>query len=103
MFGLVVRFSLLEGQVENFDALAWEALAHVREEEPGTLVYACHHVEGDPNARVFYEVYRDRDAFEHHEQQPHVRRFLCERDQYLAAEPRVEFLDLQDAKGIPGG
>lgn len=102
MFGLVVRFSLLEGQVEAFDALARETLAHVREAEPGTLVYTCHRVEGDPSARVFYELYRNRDAFEQHERQPHVRRFLSKRDQYLAAEPRVEFLDLQDAKGIPG-
>jgi hypothetical protein len=29
-------------------------------------------------------VYRDRYAFDEHERQPHVRRFLNEREQYLA-------------------
>lgn len=103
MLGLVVRFSLRDGQVEAFDALTRQTLTHVRAAERGTLVYACHQVEGEPNARVFYELYRDRDSFEEHEQQPHVRRFLSERGQHLAAEPRVEFLDLQDAKGLPDG
>jgi quinol monooxygenase YgiN len=34
---------------------------------------------------VFYELYRDRQAFEAHERQEHVRRFLKGREQYLAA------------------
>lgn len=103
MFGLVVRFSLREDQVEAFDALVQETLTEVRQKEPGTLVYACHGIDGDPNARMFYELYRDRDAFDEHEQQDHVRRFLAQRQQHLAAEPRVEFLELRDAKGVSGG
>lgn len=101
MFGLVARFSLKEGHEGLFDALAQETLAEVRLKEPGTLVYACHQPHDDPNGRVFYELYRDRDAFDEHEQQAHVRRFLTERAQHLATEPRVEFLDLQDATGLP--
>lgn len=103
MFGLVVRFSLREGHVETFDALVQETLAGVRQREPGTLIYACHEVDGDPNARVFYELYRDRDAFDKHEQQDHVRRFLEQRQQHLTAEPRVEFLELREGKGVSGG
>lgn len=102
MFGLVVRFSLREDHVEAFDALVQETLAGVRQKEPGTLIYACHEVDGDPNARVFYELYRDRDAFDKHEQQDHVRRFLAQRRQHLAAEPRVEFLELREGKGVSG-
>lgn len=101
MFGLVVRFTLKSGQGEAFDALARETLPLVRRDEPGTLLYNCHQVQDDTNARVFYELYRDRDAFEAHEGTPHVARFLHEREQYLAAEPRVEFLQLQEGKGVP--
>lgn len=101
MFGLVVRFTLKVGQGEAFDALARETLPLVRAEEPGTLVYTCHEVHDEPDARVFYELYRDRDAFDAHERTNHVVRFLREREQHLAAEPRVEFLDLQDGKGVP--
>ena len=57
----------------------------VRLEEPISEPVACHEVEDDPTARVFYEPYRDRSAFDAHEQQPHVRRFLAEREQYMAA------------------
>src|SRR5207245_10922949 len=53
-------------------------------------------------ARVFYELYRDAAAFEEHERQEHVRRFLDERSQYLVGPPRVEFLHVQASKGTPG-
>jgi len=101
LFGLVVRFDLTPGSGEVFDALASEAVALIREAEPGTLIYACHAVEGDADARVFYELYRDKDAFQDHEGQDHVRRFHEKKAQYLAGEPRVEFLSLQLGKGTP--
>jgi quinol monooxygenase YgiN len=100
MFGLVVRFDLKDGSGEVFDALTSEAVAAIRE-EPGTLVYACHAVEGDAEARIFYELYRDKEAFEEHEHQEHVRRFHEKKAQYLSGEPRVEFLTLQLGKGTP--
>jgi quinol monooxygenase YgiN len=101
MFGLVVRFDLKDGSGEVFDALTSEAVALIKEAEPGTLVYACHAVEGDAEARIFYELYRDKDAFEAHEHQEHVRRFHEKKAQYLSGEPRVEFLSLQLGKGTP--
>jgi quinol monooxygenase YgiN len=101
MFGLVVRFNLIAGSGPAFDKLTAETVAQIRTAEPGTLVYACHEVEGDIDARVFYELYRDRAAFETHEQQAHVRRFLAEREQHLAGSPRVEFLNLLDGVGVP--
>jgi quinol monooxygenase YgiN len=101
VFGLVVRFDLKDGSGEVFDTLTSEAVALIKEAEPGTLVYACHAVEGDAEARIFYELYRDKDAFEAHERQEHVRRFHEKKAQYLSGEPRVEFLSLQLGKGTP--
>jgi quinol monooxygenase YgiN len=101
MFGLVVRFDLKDGSGEVFDALTNEVVAAIRDAEPGTLVYACHAVEGDAEARVFYELYRDKEAFQEHEHQEHVRRFHEKKAQYLSGEPRVEFLSLQLGKGAP--
>lgn len=103
MFALVVRFDLRdENAATAFDDLVAQTAPGIRELEPGTLVYATHGVEGDPLARVFYEVYADRAAFEAHEEQPHVKAFLAERGQYLAAT-RVEFLTDGPAKGLPDG
>jgi quinol monooxygenase YgiN len=91
-FALVVRFSLLAGSEAAFDRLVSETVTLIGEREPGTLMYVVHEVEGDPGRRVFYELYRDRAAFEEHEEQRHVRRFLAERGQYLSQPPEVEFL-----------
>lgn len=102
MFGLVVRFVFKdEESAAGFEALAAETLPGIRESEPGTLVYAVHRVEGKPLERIFYEMYRDRAAFEVHEEQPHVKRFLAGREAFVDSV-EVDFLTLSDAKGVAG-
>lgn len=98
-FGLVVRFVARDAaSAQAFDALAAEALEGIRASEPGTLVYINHAVPDEPHVRVFYELYADREAFEEHERQPHVRRFLTERAQHLESF-EVTFLDAISGKG----
>ncbi len=89
MFALLVRFNLLAGHEDAFDALVAETLAAIAAEEPDTIVYVSHTQAGEPNLRVFYECYRNRDAFAAHEATPHTRRFLAERTQHLASPPEV--------------
>lgn len=102
MFGLSVRFTLKdEDSAHGFDELVAQTLPHIRESEPGTLVYAVHTVEGKPLERIFYELYADRAAFEAHEEQPHVKRFLDARGAFLASV-EVDFLHLAGAKGVTG-
>ena len=92
MFALVVRFNLTdETAADRFDALVADLLPQIAAHEPGTLTYAVHTVHDAPTSRVFYECYRDRDAFEEHERQPHTAHFLREKDALLA-DARVEFL-----------
>jgi quinol monooxygenase YgiN len=99
MFGLSVRFTCKDtDSAKGFDKLVAETVAQIRQHEPGTLVYAVHAVEGKPLQRIFYELYRDRAAFGAHEGQPHTRRMLAEREQYLASV-EVDFLTLQAGKG----
>ncbi|WP_327148397.1 putative quinol monooxygenase [Nocardia sp. NBC_01329] len=101
MFALVVRFDLMDAEAAtSFDRLVEETAKGIRELEPGTLVYATHTVADAPLSRVFYEVYRDREAFEEHERQPHTRRFLAERGNYTS-DFRVEFLTPVAAEGLP--
>jgi quinol monooxygenase YgiN len=102
MLGLTVRFTCKdEASAEAFDGLVTETAPGIRQHEPGTLIYAVHTVEGQPLQRIFYELYRDRAAFEAHEAQPHTRRFLAERDKYLASTD-VDWLTLQTGKGTDG-
>lgn len=103
MFGLVVRFDLVEGCEAPFDALTEETVGFVWACEPDTLVYACHRMRGQDRVRIFYELYRDPEAFRAHEQSPYVQRFLRKREEYLSCAPEVSVLDLELAKGVPGG
>jgi quinol monooxygenase YgiN len=100
-FALVVRFTLRPGSEEAFDRLTQEIASGVREFEYGTLIYSCHVVQGNPRQRMFYELYRNRAAFERHEAQEHVRRFLAEREPMLEST-EVDILTLQDGKTPPG-
>lgn len=84
-YGLIVIFTLREGGARPFDVIAERTVEAIRAEEPGTLVFACHTVANAPQQRIFYQLYRDRAAYEEHERQPYVRRFAIERDQYVLA------------------
>ncbi len=102
MFGLFVRFTCKDqASAEAYDRLVAETLEGIKANEPGTLVYASHTVEGQPLQRIFYELYRDKSAFEAHEASPHTRRYLEQRDQYLA-DTEVDWLTLQAGKGTDG-
>ncbi|WP_250033875.1 putative quinol monooxygenase [Paractinoplanes maris] len=92
MFALVVRFDCRDpAAAVRFDELTAEVVREIADKEPGTLTYATHAVEQEPLARVFYEVYRDREAFEAHESAEHIRRFHARKDPLLTGT-RVEFL-----------
>ncbi len=98
-YALVVRFRLRPGAAGAFDALVSRTLEQIRAHEPGTVVYAVHDVAGEPEVRVFYELYRDRAAFEEHERQPHVRAFLAAREDHLEGLD-VQFLGLVAGTGV---
>lgn len=77
--------------VEEFDALVKVTVEGINAHEEGTIVYLTTAVTGEPEARVFIEIYRDEESFRAHEQQPHTVRFLAERER-LVNRVRVEFL-----------
>ena len=102
MFGLCVRFICKDQpSAEAYDRLVAETIEAIKTTEPRTLVYASHLVDGQPLQRIFYELYRDRAAFEAHEAAPHTRRYLDLRGQYLA-DTEVDWLTLQTGKGTSG-
>ena len=99
MFGLFVRFTCKDqASAEAYDRLVAETVEAIKANEPGTLVYASHLVDGKPLQRIFYELYRDKAAFEAHEASLHTRHYLDQRDQYLAST-EVDWLTLQTGKG----
>lgn len=98
-FGLVVRFTLHPGAGEGFDRLVAETVEQIRAHEPGTLIYDCHQVADEPDQRIFYELYRDRAAFDEHERQEHIRRFHEARTEFVHATT-VDFLSPTTTKTV---
>ena len=57
MFGLCVRFTCKDpASAEAYDRLVAETVEAIKANEPGTIVYASHTVEGHPLQRIFYEL-----------------------------------------------
>ena len=99
-YGRILIFTLLDDRVTDFDRLAEEAAEYVRTGEPDTLVYVIHLVPNAPLQRIFYEIYRDRAAFDSHESQPYMQRFVAERRTCVLATNVIE-LRLKYAKVAP--
>ncbi len=59
---------------------------------PGVLVYACHLVDGEPSARIIYEMYTGRAAFDAWQASAHARSFAAG-VRSLAAASAVSFLE----------
>jgi quinol monooxygenase YgiN len=99
-YGRILIFTVLDDRIAEFDRLAEETAEHVRTGEPDTLVYVIHLVPNAPMQRIFYEIYRDRAAFDSHESQPHMQRFVAERRACVLATNVIE-LRLKYAKVAP--
>jgi quinol monooxygenase YgiN len=99
-YGRILIFTLLDDRVADFDRFAEQAAEEVRAREPGTLVYVIHLVPNAPMQRIFYEIYRDRDAFDSHERQPYMQRFVADRRSCVLATNVIE-LRLKYAKVAP--
>ncbi|QYC38030.1 Antibiotic biosynthesis monooxygenase [Nonomuraea coxensis DSM 45129] len=100
IYGLLTVFTIMDGAGDAFDRLAEATVEGVRRGEPDTLVYACHSVKSAPLQRIVYELYRDEVAYRDHQRQPHVERFVTERQSMVLATNVIE-LDVNAAKVVP--
>lgn len=100
MVGLVVRFILRRGEETRFDELVDPALRLIAAQDPGTVLYLVHEVRDAPHERLFYELYRDDEAFVAHDRSGYVRAFLAEVEELLAAPVEVARVRLHAGVGI---
>lgn len=100
IYGLLTVFTIMDGAGDAFDRLAEATVQAVQRGEPDTLVYACHAVKSAPLQRIVYELYRDEVAYRDHQRQPHVERFVNDRQTMVLATNIIE-LDVNAAKVVP--
>ena len=72
MITVIARFKFQEGQEEaGLEALRTMTNS-VKENESGALSYICHRDQEDPSQIVFFEVYKDEEAFAAHRKTDHM-------------------------------
>jgi quinol monooxygenase YgiN len=86
-FVLVVRIKVAEGNEERAAQIIPE-LARASRAEPGCEQYVPCRDPEDPRSYLFYEQYRDRDAFEAHGASEHFQRLAVGELWGLLAGPR---------------
>jgi quinol monooxygenase YgiN len=87
---IVAKIRAAKGKADALAALLREQVAAVRAAEPGCLVYRPHRSTSDPDLFIFYEQYRDDEAFEAHRKAPHLARYRERREQEGLTEGAVE-------------
>ncbi|MCB9246371.1 MAG: antibiotic biosynthesis monooxygenase [Flavobacteriales bacterium] len=109
---LISRWLIRESQTDEAE-LALQQFEKMAMEEPGTLVYLIHRPLNDPdlvsdptpypNEVLFFEVYADKPAFQHHveRQQEYLRSsgmfkcFVTPASEPMKTAEMVEFLHLE--------
>jgi quinol monooxygenase YgiN len=99
-YGQITVYTLLDGREGAFDRLSRDAVRAAQQDDPGTLIYACHEVVGAPTQRIFYQLFRDQAAFQEHQHRPYVRQFLAGSRSHVIATNVIE-LRLDTAKVMP--
>ena len=66
MIVIIAKLKAVEGKADEVASLFRDMVMWVTENEEGTSTYACNRSSSDPNEFVFFERYRDQEAFEAH-------------------------------------
>lgn len=97
---LIAKITAADGKRDEVLEAFGPMMAHVRENEPGTLIYGCHTDDEDPNVVWFYELYTDDDAVAAHSGSDAMKNVGRSLKGLLAGPPEVRKLTPQAAKGI---
>ncbi|WP_410050225.1 putative quinol monooxygenase, partial [Actinomadura sp. CNU-125] len=88
--GQITVYTLLDGREDVFDRLAADLVQAARAAEPDTVVCAVHEVVGSSTQRILYQLFRNDAAFNAHQRQPHLKRFLAESRTHVLATNVIE-------------
>lgn len=77
------------GMEDRLDALMQGLMDTIREREPGCVRFDYVRSSDDPHTRLVYEQYRDRLAFDYHNQTPYLHEFIPELLTCLDGYPEV--------------
>lgn len=98
---VIAKLTAVEGKGEDLRAAIGELVSQVRDDEPGTLVYAAGQDTADPNVFWFYEFYDSPDAAANHSSGDALAKAGDRMRGLLAGRPEVHRLTPVAGKGLP--
>jgi quinol monooxygenase YgiN len=98
MLTVIAKIKVKADKAETFEAEAKKMIAHVKANEPGTVTYTLNQSTADKTDFVFYEVYRDPEAFAAHAGSAMMKEFGRSLGSVVAGRPEITMYDEVDAK-----
>jgi quinol monooxygenase YgiN len=95
---VIAKVKVKPGKEDEFAAAARKMVAHVKAQEPGTLTYTLNQSTADKTDFVFYEVYRDPEAFAAHAGSEVMQEFGRSLGGVVAGRPEMAMYDEIDGK-----
>lgn len=92
MIIIVAKFKAKTGCEKELEELFKNAFPTVQQEKD-TISYTLHRAKNDPGKFLFYEVYKDKDAFEYHRSQNILKKILIRAYELVEEEPSIEMYE----------
>lgn len=90
MLMVIARLKVAEGKEQEFETVAGELIAQVKDKEEGCLLYQL--CKAQDGSYVFVERYKDQDAFGVHGQSEHFQAAMPKLGACLQGAPQIELL-----------
>jgi quinol monooxygenase YgiN len=89
---LVARFNAKAGKEKEVENILVSLVEPTRAEK-GCVFYHLHRVKEEKGHFLFYECFRDENAYKAHVDTPYIKGFLDRKDELLSEPPDVTFLE----------
>jgi quinol monooxygenase YgiN len=93
VIGVIAIIKAQAGKGAEFEAVATELAAKVRENEPGNKLYQLTKSRTEPDTYKVLELYVDQDAVAAHRAAPHFRELGRKMGEFMDGRAEVEVLD----------
>ncbi len=91
MITVVAKLQAAPGKEDELKSVLSEMVANVKAKEAGAVpTYSLHVSDTDPSLFLFYETYRDADAFAAHSQTDHMKAMGAKLGGLLGGRPVIE-------------
>ena len=97
---VMIPFKVNDDKVDEAKKLVSELISHIRENEPGVLLYKSMQAKDDPTTFINFIIFKDNEAQMDHRKAGYVVRFVKDLYAICPADPHPVFLESFDSCGI---